>query len=252
MTKLGGNTSGISALVLIARRSECATHSANLSKILLINSRLKLGKKSAKSQAMERNGPAERENGLFRREQFPSLSRKRPRSLALKPNVCKLGQGVGKPTGAAVGTGFQPSLGAVRRVSPGGSFSSAEQGRYLGRLVRGCLAYHAVPPTRRRSRPSCTTSPGTGSGRWGAGALQPKGARDLDTDGANRRSVAAARQGPAPVSAATLHRQTPEVGAECVSSARSDLSGGRPVTGVPCTLPTARRVMISAGQQGGR
>ena len=117
LTKLGGNTSGISALVLIARRSECATHSANLSKILLLNSCLKLGKKSAKSQAMERNGPAERENGLFRREQFPSLSRKRPQSLALKLNVCKLEKGVGKPTGAAVGSGVQPSLAFVRRVS---------------------------------------------------------------------------------------------------------------------------------------
>jgi hypothetical protein len=62
---------------------------------------LKLGKKSAKSQAMERIGPAERENGLFRREQFPRLSRKRPLSLALKPNDCDLEKGVGKPTGAA-------------------------------------------------------------------------------------------------------------------------------------------------------
>ena len=80
----------------------------------LINSRLKLGKKSAKSQAMERNGPAERENGLFRREQFPSLSRKRPRSLALKPNVCKLEKGVEKPAGAGEGIRtLDPDLGKV-------------------------------------------------------------------------------------------------------------------------------------------
>ena len=75
---------------------------------------LKLGKKSAKSQAMERIGPAERENGLFRREQFPRLSRKRPLSLALKPNDCDLEKGVGKPTGA--GEGFRtldPDLGKV-------------------------------------------------------------------------------------------------------------------------------------------
>ena len=80
----------------------------------LINSRLKLGKKSAKSQAIERNGPAERENVLFRQEQFPSLSRKRPQSLALKPNVYKLEKGVGKPTGAGEGIRtLDPDLGKV-------------------------------------------------------------------------------------------------------------------------------------------
>ena len=34
-----------------------------------------------------------------------------------KPNVCKLEKGVGKPTGAAVGTRAKPSLDVVTRVS---------------------------------------------------------------------------------------------------------------------------------------
>src|SRR6202044_1146637 len=60
----------------------------------------------------------------------------------------------------------------------------------------------------------------------GAWASQPKGAGELGTNGANRRALAAACPGPSSLSAATLHRQTPKVGAESVSSARSDLSGG--------------------------
>ena len=44
-----------------------------------------------------------------------------------------------------MGTGIQPSLGAVRRVSPAGAFSSGEQGRCLGHVARGCFAFHAVP-----------------------------------------------------------------------------------------------------------
>jgi hypothetical protein len=52
-------------------------------------------------------------------------------------------------------------------------------------------------------------------------------------NGADRRALASTRQDQPPVSATTLHRQTSKVGAECVSSARSDLSGGRGVTRVP-------------------
>ena len=33
-----------------------------------------------------------------------------------------------------------------------------------------------------------------------------------------------------------LRRQTPEVGAECLNWARSDLCGGRPVMGVPTAM----------------
>ncbi|GEM_PF-6406993 len=67
----------------------------------------------------------------------------------------------------------------------------------------------------------------------GAWASPPERAGDMGADGANCRALAAVRQDHSRLAAETLHRQTPEVGGECVSSTRSDLSGGRPVTGVP-------------------
>jgi len=60
----------------------------------------------------------------------------------------------------------------------------------------------------------------------------------MGADGANCRALAAVRQDHSRLAAETLPRQTPEVGAECVSSARSDLSGARPVTGVPTGMGT--------------
>ena len=41
--------------------------------------------------------------------------------------------------------------------------------------------------------------------------------------------------------AASLRRQTPEVGAECPNRARSDLCGGRSVMGVPTAIFDVRR-----------
>jgi len=92
---------------------------------------------------------------------------------------------------------------------------SRPRGARLFRVSRGAhqLAVKTILPARRHLALEA-----------GARAPQPKGPRDLDTDGANRRAVAAARQGSTSASAAPLHRQTPEVGAECVGSARSDPS----------------------------
>ena len=46
-----------------------------------------------------------------------------------------------------MGTGFQPSLAFVRRVSPAESRAGGQAGGtgWLGQVVRGYLAYHAVP-----------------------------------------------------------------------------------------------------------
>lgn len=66
-----------------------------------------------------------------------------------------------------------------------------------------------------------------------ADAAQPEGLHPVAADEAARRALDPIRQGPTPLAAIPLSRQTPEVGAECVSSARSDLSGGRGVTRVP-------------------
>jgi len=61
-------------------------------------------------------------------------------------------------------------------------------------------------------------------------APQPEGRRSMAADEPDRRTLVATRPRPAPLAAAALPRQTPKVGAECVRSARSDLSGGRRVT----------------------
>ena len=151
-------------------------------------------------------------------------------------------------SGVAVDTGFQPSLAFVRRVSPAESRAGGQAGGtgWLGQVVRGYLAHHAVPTNSQ----AITSFVHYATWHWkrALGRRSQKGPRDLDTLGAARRALAAARQGPAPVSAATLHRQTPEVGAECVSSARSDLFGGRGVTRVPTGMgrPIWRRACAEA------
>ena len=106
-----------------------------------------------------------------------------------------------------------------------------EQGRWLGQVLRGYLrvsrradqlaADHVVRVPRGLALAAR------------AHAAQPESLRPVAADEAARRALDSIRQGPAPLAATTLHRPTPEVGAECVSSARSDLSGGRGVTRVP-------------------
>ena len=133
-----------------------------------------------------------------------------------------------------MGTGIQPSLGAVRRVSPSGTFflcpsRGAGSAKWCAAISRSRGADQLAGDHVLRALCRLALEAG-------ARAPQPKGPRDLDTDGANRRAVAAARQGSTSASAASLHRQTPEVGAECVGSARSDLSEGRGVTRVPIRM----------------
>ncbi|SLQ72606.1 putative prophage protein [Klebsiella quasipneumoniae] len=45
--------------------------------------------------------------------------------------------------------------------------------------------------------------------------------------------MAAEGSGSASMACGAVHRQTPEAGARCVNSARRDLCGGYPVTGIP-------------------
>ena len=104
-----------------------------------------------------------------------------------------------------------------------------EQGRWLGQVVRGYLAYFAVPTNSRK----ITSFHHFVVWHWLA--PEPEGQRLVDADGENRRTLVATRQDQPSLAAASLPRQTPEVGAECVSSARSDLSGGRRVK--PASLP---------------
>ena len=112
-----------------------------------------------------------------------------------------------------------------------------EQGRWLGQVVRGYLAYHAVPTNSRKITSFHYHVVVALATR--ALAPKPEGPRHVGADGADRRALAATRQDQPSLAATPLPRQTPEVGAECVSSARSDLSGGRrvkPASLVRCKL----------------
>jgi RNA-directed DNA polymerase len=114
-----------------------------------------------------------------------------------------------------------------------------ETGKWLGQIVAGYFAYHAVP----------TNSPALSAFRYHVLVLwhrrlcrRSQRARVLW-----RRMTKLADEflppatSPASLAKCALCRQTPEVGAECPNWARSDLCGGRSVMGVPCTLQRAWR-----------
>ena len=111
---------------------------------------------------------------------------------------------------------------------------TAEQGEWLGAVVKAFFAYHAVPTNsralasfrhhvvdlwrravRRRSQRDRTTWKRIG-----------KLAERLAADAPDHPSLA--------ISA--LPRQTPKVGAVCGKAARTVLCGGRPVMGVPTAI----------------
>ena len=108
-----------------------------------------------------------------------------------------------------------------------------EQGRWLGQVVRGYLAYFALPTNSRK----ITSFHHFVVWHWRR-ALSRRSQKAnvslmrMETD---RCALVATCQDQPSLAAASLPRQTPEVGAECVSSARSDLSGGRRVK--PASLP---------------
>src|SRR5215469_17582174 len=58
----------------------------------------------------------------------------------------------------------------------------------------------------------------------------------MATGGEAGRRLAAETENPSPLAAPAVRRQTPEVGAVCGSSARTDLCGGRSVTGAPTAI----------------
>ena len=117
-------------------------------------------------------------------------------------------------------------------------------------------------PTRFVSEGTAEAKAGAGEGFWQAVRFDPATFAALDMAGrhtesgsgyveADRRALDTIRQNPAPLAAATLPRPTPKVGAECVGSARSDLSGGRGVTrvltGMGGNRSTSRRCEVGFG-----
>jgi len=114
----------------------------------------------------------------------------------------------------------------------------AETGDWLQQVVRGYFNYHAVPGNlprleafrqqiarhwrftlRRRSQRS----------RWTWERFETLMRRYLPT------------QSPTPLPSGAVLRQTSEIGAVCVSSARTDLCGGCRATGIPTATPTKHR-----------
>jgi hypothetical protein len=89
----------------------------------------------------------------------------------------------------------------------------SEQGRWLGQVVHQCLAYHAVPTNARAI--TFFVYYVTWHCEAGPRASQPRRAGELGSG-----AMAAARPGLSKASSSNT-----KVGAECVSRARSDLSG---------------------------
>ena len=69
-----------------------------------------------------------------------------------------------------------------------------------------------------------------------APATKSKGRDDVGTNDEDRCGLAAATSNPTSMAGQAVCRQTPEVGAECVNCACSDLCGGRSVMGVPTAI----------------
>jgi RNA-directed DNA polymerase len=108
-----------------------------------------------------------------------------------------------------------------------------EQGRWLRQVVTGFFAYHAVP----------TNSAALSAFRYYAVAMaaqpstaQPEGSYHVATGSETGPRLAATTESPSPLAAETVRRQAPEVGAVCGNPARTDLCGGRSVTGVPTAI----------------
>src|SRR6266851_4669956 len=78
-----------------------------------------------------------------------------------------------------------------------------------------------------------------------ASAAQPEGWLHLETDREAGRRLPPETPHPSPLAERALRRQTPEVGAVCGKSARTDLCGGRPVMDVPTAFQTTYRVGFS-------
>src|SRR5580658_2749877 len=67
-------------------------------------------------------------------------------------------------------------------------------------------------------------------------ATQPKGRLHVEEDDETGGRLAPTAQNPSSLAASAVCRQAPTVGAVCGSPARTDLCGGRSVTGVPTAI----------------
>src|SRR5215831_5211517 len=84
-----------------------------------------------------------------------------------------------------------------------------------------------------------------------ARATQPEASARVGAYREAQRRLAPHTSHPSSVAGPALRRQPPEVGATCGKAARVDLSGGRPVTGVPTakSRPSTRTIRLPAGPE---
>ena len=110
-----------------------------------------------------------------------------------------------------------------------------EQGRWLGAMMKGNFACFAVPTNAYLLSAFRITS---ASSVPKSAATQPAASADVGTDGPTYQAVPTVTARAAPVAKPSVPRQTLEVGAECVSSARSDLCGGWSAMAISTAIKT--------------
>src|SRR5258708_36605271 len=110
-----------------------------------------------------------------------------------------------------------------------------EQGKWLGRVVRGYFNYHAVPTNGQTL--NVFRHHVTDLWRRTLRRSQPEGSDDMGTDDAVGGCLASKTDYPPSLAERSLCRHTPEVGAVCGKAARTVLCGGRAVKRASLPLP---------------
>jgi hypothetical protein len=128
--------------------------------------------------------------------------------------------------GSHAATACARSCGRSRKRCDSECTANPETGKWLGQIVAGYFAYHAVPtnsaalervplPRHRPLAPAVRPA-------------QPESATGVAANGETGRRISPQAADPSSLAKCALCRQTPEVGAECPNWARSDLCGGAP------------------------
>ena len=117
--------------------------------------------------------------------------------------------------------------------TPTGSRTGKVAGLSRSRLLRVSRSADEYPCTQH------VPSPRLGPMATLAQAAKPTGPDHLGTDSEVGGRLPPETAHPSSLASRAVRRQSPEVGAECLNGARSDLCGGHSAMRVPCTLRTA-------------
>ena len=114
-----------------------------------------------------------------------------------------------------------------------------EQGRWLTAVVRGHMAYYAVPGNAK----AVAAFRDQVARHWLKTLRRRSQKTRTDWARMHRNPMATARPSDASLPPGALRRHTPKVGAQCGSPARWDLRGGPPARAVPTATQGAARTM---------